>query len=107
MKKVFVVQDSPNRNFLPARKFGELVMLLDGKEQIVLSAIPIIKQLKALLQDFDDDDFLLLSGDPAIIGSAVAVAMEVNLGRVMVLKWDRKESDYYKVLLTIRDKDLS
>ncbi len=53
------------------------------------------------LIDFNDDDYLLLVGDPAAIGLCCAVAAAIN-GRFTVLKWDRQEMTYYPVSFDIR-----
>ena len=49
---------------------------------------------------FNDDDYLLLLGDPALIGAAMTVASNYNNGNVKVLKWDRIEKMYYPVTLS-------
>tara|TARA_R100001369_G_C3305061_1_gene166376 strand:- start:1078 stop:1410 length:333 start_codon:yes stop_codon:yes gene_type:complete len=99
MSTVYITQDTPGRNFLPAKKYGTLKGLLEGNVQIVLSAAPVIRKLRRRLRDFNDDDYLLLTGDPVIMGIAIAVAMEVNRGRVNLLKWDKRESGYYDVFV--------
>jgi hypothetical protein len=104
MGTVYITQDSAGRNFLPAREFGELQALLPGNAQLILSATPIIRKLKRGLKDFCDEDCLLLSGDPAIIGLATAVAMEMNLGRARLLKWDKRENNYYAVAVDMHEK---
>ena len=57
------------------------------------------------LQKFDDDDYLLLSGDPVIIGIALAYASIVNRGKVNVLKWDRLEAKYYPLHINFGKED--
>tara|TARA_R110000787_G_scaffold156836_6_gene270801 strand:- start:3259 stop:3591 length:333 start_codon:yes stop_codon:yes gene_type:complete len=104
MAKVYITQESPGRNFLAAKKFGELIPVLPGNAQIVLSAAPIIRKLRSVLRNFNDDDFLLLSGDPSIMGVAVAIATEINNGRATLLKWDNREHDYYDVWIDLYDE---
>tara|TARA_R110000803_G_scaffold76078_2_gene140604 strand:+ start:1024 stop:1356 length:333 start_codon:yes stop_codon:yes gene_type:complete len=99
MSTVYITQDTPGRNFLPAKKYGALKGLLEGNVQIVLSAEPVIRKLRNRLRNFSDDDFLLLTGDPVIMGIAITVAMEVNHGRANLLKWDKRESSYYEVFV--------
>ena len=45
----------------------------------------------------NDDDYLLMVGDPAAIAAAGAVACMLNNGRMKLLKWDRQEMRYYVV----------
>ena len=54
------------------------------------------------LKDFNDNDYLLLMGDPAIIALAGAVASDVNGGRFKILKWDRDEKKYYDIEIDLR-----
>ena len=101
---VFVTQDSPGRNFFPALKYGELVPLFPGNAQVVLSATPTIRSLKTKLKNFNDEDFLLLTGDPVIMGLSITIALELNLGRAKLLKWDRQERDYFPVTINLHEK---
>ena len=105
MMTVYITQESANRNFLPARKFGDLVPLLPGNAQIVLSAAPIVRKLKFQLARINDDDYLLMSGDPLIMGIAVHEALRVNNGKAKFLKWDKREADYYEVFIDMNQKE--
>ena len=91
---VYVVQEVPKFNVLPARKYGELELMLPPG-QITLSAGPTVNRLKHKLRNFTDMDYLLLIGDPLAIGLAVAIASNTNRGNVRILKWDRQEKQYY------------
>ena len=91
---VYVVQEVPKFNVLPARKYGELELMLPPG-QITLSAGPTVNRFKHKLREFTDMDYLLLIGDPLAIGLAVAIASNANRGNVRLLKWDRQEKQYY------------
>ena len=91
---VYVVQEVPKFNVLPARKYGELELMLP-QGQITLSAGPTVNRLKHKLRNFTDMDYLLLIGDPLAIGLAVAIASNANRGKARLLKWDRQEKQYY------------
>ena len=91
---VYVVQEVPKFNVLPARKYGELELMLPPG-QITLSAGPTVNRLKHKLRNFTDMDYLLLIGDPLAIGLAVAIASNMNRGKAKLLKWDRQEKQYY------------
>jgi|TARA_R100001463_G_scaffold6036_1_gene20012 hypothetical protein len=93
---VYVIQEM-GRNIRSAEKFGDLKVLLPDNRQIVLSSGPISFKLRQELKTFNDDDYLLLIGDPAIIAVAAAVAANVNNGRFKVLKWDRDDKAYYDI----------
>jgi hypothetical protein len=42
------------------------------------------------------DDFLVLVGDPVMIGLCVAVAAEL-IGRVRLLRWDKRTLAYFPI----------
>ena len=102
MSKVFIVQENPKANYMPAGRYGELETLLPPGDQIVFNAQPVVWKIKEKLRHFSDDDFILASGDPAAIGIACAVAAERNEGRVKILKWDRRAMCYYDVQIDLR-----
>lgn len=93
---VFVVQESPKFNILPASEYGDLKTLLPPG-QVTLSTAPTIRTLRDKLRSFSDSDFLLAIGDPIAIGLSVAVAASFNSGKVKMLKWDRQECRYYAI----------
>ena len=101
MSTVYIIQEM-GRNVRSAEKFGDLKVMLPDNKQIVLSAGPLTFKLKQELKNFSDDDYLLLMGDPTLIGVACAVASEANRGKFKVLKWDRDEKTYYSIEIDIR-----
>ena len=106
---VFVVQEAKGRNVTSARRFGSLEVLLDSQTNIQITPAPAVRRIRQRLGKFDDDDYLLLMGDPAAIGLACAIAANINQGRFNLLKWDRQEQDYYPVAVDIhqRTEDLT
>jgi hypothetical protein len=102
MATVYIIQESVGKNITGAFCYGAPEVLFPPNEQLALSPGPIVFELKKKLQRFCDDDFLLLIGDPAIIGIACAVASEVNRGRFKLLKWDRQEQRYFPVQVSMR-----
>ena len=100
---VYILQEM-GRNVRSAEKFGDLKVVLPYNRQIVLSSGPLTFKLQQELKDFNDEDYLLLMGDPAIIAVAGAVVSDVNGGRFKVLKWDRDEKRYYDIEIDLRGK---
>ncbi len=92
MSRVFIIQEDPKKNFLPAAEYGELVFILEGGDQVFLNAAPTIAKVRTVLRDFDDDDFILPNGDPVGIGIACVEAARANGGRYQQLKYDRQMS---------------
>ena len=102
---VFITQEVRGRDLTDAIQFGDLQVLVPAKEQIAYSTQPTVRRIAKGLQKFEDDDYLLLSGDPVIIGIALAYASIVNRGKVNVLKWDRLEAKYYPLHINFGKED--
>jgi hypothetical protein len=98
---VFVVQEVEGRNILAASKYGELRVIFPSKTNLMLTTSPAISSARRVLSAFNDEDYLLLMGDPAAIGACCAIAASVNAGSFKVLKWDRQTSMYYSVQFNI------
>ena len=106
--KVYLIQEIPGTsqgmpkyNIMGAKRYGDLVTLLPEHSQIILSPGPLIVKLRTLLKDFTADDYLLLSGDPAIIGVVCSVCSDITNGKYKLLKWDRQEKTYYPIEINI------
>ena len=99
---VYIVQEMRGRDVTDATNFGDLEILITAEEQTAsFSTQPTIRKLNRLLANFNDDDYLLLTGDPAAIALAASVAARQNNGRFKMLKWDRKLNKYYPVEVDI------
>ena len=102
--KVYVVQEIPGTregrpkfNIMGASEYGELKFLLDERSQMIFSPGPLIFKLKNLVKDLKPTDYLLLTGDPAIIGVVCSLVSDITNGRFNLLKWDRQEKRYYPI----------
>ena len=107
MKNIYVVQET-NVNILSASKFleggGDFKFLLPPDNQIMFSPGPAVKKIKRGLERFNDNDYLLLIGDPAAMAITAACASEKNKGKFTLLKWDRRESTYYPIKVDLNQK---
>jgi|TARA_R110000803_G_scaffold38675_4_gene83613 hypothetical protein len=101
---VYVVQEVRGRNILDAERFGKLQLLLPEGSQLVLSSGPTVRKLNNKLKDFNDEDYLLLAGDPAVIGISCAIAADKNRGKFNCLKWDKMEHKYYPLEIDLYQK---
>ena len=108
---VYVLQELPGTstgrpkfNIMGALKYGKLKVLLKEITQIVLSPGPIVFELRRLLKNYTSKDYLLLSGDPSVIGIAVAIVSDINSGKFNLLKWDRQEKVYYPLEINLYEK---
>ena len=107
--KVYLVQDipvdretgQPKYNVMGAQKYGEITVMLPAKAQMIFSPGPLIFQIRDKLKNFTTDDYLLLSGDPAIIGVTCSIVSDITNGKYKLLKWDRQEKTYYPIEINI------
>ena len=92
---VYVLQHPPQSiNILSASDFGYLVICLPENSQMMFSPAPFIHKMRKNLRDFKKSDYILCTGDPAIIGLSTAIVAEYT-GMFNLLKWDRQEKRYY------------
>ena len=108
---VYVIQDvpgskigAPKINIIGATQFGQLKVLLPENSQIILSPNYVITTLRKMLKDYTSKDYLLLTGDPAIIGVACSIVSDITNGKYNLLKWDKQERRYYPVEIDLYKK---
>ena len=110
-KIVYVIQEipgtqsgSPKINIMGASKYGEFKFLLPEFSQIIFSPGPLIFKLRKSLKDFTTEDYLLLTGDPAIIGVACSIVSDMTNGKYNLLKWDKQERQYYPIAINLYER---
>ena len=110
-RKVYVIQElpgtkagTPKINIMSAREYGDFNFLLPEFSQIIFSPGPLVFKLRKLLRDYTPEDYLLLTGDPAIIGIACSIVSEITNGKFNLLKCDRQEKMYYPLKINLHEK---
>ena len=108
---VYVIQEvpgtkacAPKINIMGAAKYGKFEFLLPEFSQIIFSPGPLVFKLRKLLKNYRPKDYLLLTGDPAIIGVACSIASDITNGKYNLLKWDRQERQYYPIKINLYEK---
>jgi len=108
---VYVIQEiagtrdgRPKINIIGAAEFGTFKFLLPELSQIIFSPGPLIFKLRKGLQNYRPKDFLLLTGDPAIIGVACSIVSDMTNGKYQLLKWDKQERKYYPIQINLHEK---
>ena len=109
--KVYVIQEvagtksgAPKINIMGAAKYGKFEFLLPEFSQIIFSPGPLVFKLRKALKNFTTEDYLLLTGDPAIIGVACSIVSDMTNGRYNLLKWDKQERQYYPIEINLYEK---
>ncbi len=112
--RVFVIQEiagtkagKPKINIMGASNYsssGKFIFLLPEFSQIIFSPGPLIYKLRQGLKDYTPEDYLLLTGDPAIIGVACSIVSDITNGKYKLLKWDKQERKYYPIEINLYEK---
>ena len=111
MSKVFVVQqqrrfDEVTGNYVnkfdleQAKEFGELVYLL-SPTAAPFNSEPIIEELHEKLSFITAEDYIVLIGNPCLMGWVVAIAADYTGGNLNLLQWSGRDQRY--VLIKVED----
>ena len=113
-RKVYVIQEipgsqagTPKINIMGAASYAtsnKFNFLLPEFSQMIFSPGPLIYKLRQGLKNYTADDYLLLTGDPAIIGVACSIVSDITNGKYNVLKWDKQERKYYPIEINLYEK---
>jgi hypothetical protein len=106
--RVFIVQDQFKRHpdndslvskfdFTQAKPFGDLVYLLKPNANPFSPNEGVVAELTDKLHDYGPNDFLLLTGNPILIGWVTAIAAKMNNGKVRLLQWNGRRGLYLEV----------
>jgi hypothetical protein len=108
---VYVLQEiagtrygNPKINIVGAAEYGKIKFLLPELSQIMWSPGPLIFELRKKLKNYTPDDYLLLVGDPAIIGVACSIVSDITNGKYKLIKWDKQERRYYPIEINLYEK---
>jgi len=108
---VYVLQElpgtkagAPKINIMSASKYGKFKFLLPEFSQIIFSPGPLIYKLRQGFKNLTTEDYILLTGDPAIIIVAGSVLNEITNGKYNLLKWDKQDRIYYPIKINLHEK---
>ena len=108
---VYVIQEiagtragNPKINIMGAANYGQFNFLLPEFSQMIFSPGPLIYKLRQGLKDYKKKDYLLLTGDPAIIGVACSIVSDITGGKYNLLKWDKQERKYYPIEINLYER---
>ena len=104
--KVYVTTNTklPNggyRDISDCERFGTPYVLFDNHWQIQVNSLPFIFEVEKKLKDLTSKDYLLLMGDPVLIGIVCAVAGKITNNNFKVLKWDRESAIYIPITIEL------
>ena len=113
-RKVYVIQEipgsqagTPKINIMGAASYAtsnKFNFLLPEFSQMIFSPGPLIYKLRQGLKNYTSDDYLLLTGDPALIGVACSIVSDITNGKYNILKWDKQERKYSPIEINLYEK---
>ena len=108
---VYVIQEvagtkagAPKINIMGASNYGQFKFVLPEFSQMIHSPGPLVYTLRQKLKNYTSDDYLLLTGDPAIIGVACSIVSDITGGKFNLLKWDKQERKYYPIEINLYER---
>jgi len=104
LPKVWVTQEMPNLNYLPAEEFGDV----DFVSKVDFSPMQntsinedVASRISARLQDFNpEQDYVVTSGSPTLM-AAVFMFLGRRHRSVKILRWSNRDSAYTPVTVRI------
>jgi hypothetical protein len=104
MNKVWVVQENNYIDYSDAERFGEVNFITRDEIKPIRGSLineSIMTRIDSTLEQFGEDDYLVLTGNPAVIGYAFHKAAE-RCDVVNVLLWDKIGGRYRPLEMEIR-----
>lgn len=89
---IFVVHDTGTMNIFPAKRFGNLVVCVEGHVEAKDYDVA-AEDVRAALTNASSGDYLLPIGSPALIALAAA-EMSRRVETMRILQWDRIDRQY-------------
>lgn len=86
-------------DFSAAAEFGDIEVLLNFKAKPWDKSV--LDELKHKLQDFGPGDWLILTGNPALMGAAAAIVADLTDGQLRLLQYNGKDRRYLPVVLDV------
>lgn len=92
----------PRFDLSPAAEYGEREFLL-GPNAKPFEPEAVARELHSRLRFYTADDYLLLIGNPILIGMASAIAAYYTDGKVNFLQWSGRHRKYLPVYASLDD----
>ena len=106
MNNVYVTTNTklPNggyRDISDCERFGKPIIMFENPKQVQVNSSRFAFSVEKKLKNFTSQDYLLLMGDPVLIGIICAVASKITNNNFKVLKWDRETAIYIPITIEI------
>lgn len=103
--RVFVTQENPNLNYLPAEEFGEVVFLTRQDFSPVKNSLnneALVEELRKKLKDFNPrSDYITISGSP-VVAAAIFMIIREMTDTLNILRWSNRDHVYQPLVVTVK-----
>jgi len=89
--KVYVVQENAFANYSDAERYGEVVFMTADEfrpQNNSLRNAQILDQVRGMMLHFTSNDYLILTGNPTVIGYAFHCGLQ-RFDSLKILQWDK------------------
>jgi hypothetical protein len=97
MSNVWIVYEDKKRDYSAAEEFGEVKVIYSSINRD-FDPEAAIQHARRTLRNYEEDDFLVMSGDPALCSICVCVVAE-KFGVCKILSWSRDNLNYTQKVL--------
>lgn len=103
--RVFVTQENPALNYLPAEEFGDVVFLTREDFSPVRNSLhndALMAEVRSKLKDFDPErDFITVSGSP-VVTAVVFMILSERTRIVNILRWSNRDHLYQHLVINTK-----
>lgn len=103
--RVFITQENPNLNYLPAEQFGEIVFLTHHDYSVVRNSLrneAVVEEIRTNLRNYDPkNDYIVISGSPVIAGIVFMILRE-KTEEMNILRWSNRDHLYQHLVVSIK-----
>lgn len=106
--RVFITQENPNLNYLPAEQFGEIVFLTRDDFSPVKNSLhneALMTDLRTKLKDFNPKaDFITVSGSPVVSGAVFLILGSIlpDNTTINLLRWSNRDHVYQPIAMDLK-----
>lgn len=101
---VFVTQEMPKLNYLPAEKFGSITFLTRDDFSPVASSLSnakLLEDIRSKLTKYDpSEDYIVFSGSPTVAAAVFAFLGSI-CKTIRVLRWSNRDMNYTPITINL------
>lgn len=101
MTTTWLVQEDKKRDYSAAEEYGNLKVIFSSIGRN-FSSEGAVAQARRVVDQMDENDYIIMAGDPALCAICVTAAVEQK-GFCKILRWDRVQLKYSEMTIDFDD----